>query len=365
MAPRPTRGHVLRRILGRSRPGHEQAAAVALQRLSLTAMALLGVLIGGTLGHMLLNRLGWFQSFYFTLFTLAGIGYEEPSAITDPGRAFNSVIIVVGLTLVAVATATLVQLMFELDLDPRRMFMEHKIENLSGHYILCGAGRVGRHIIDALRQREIPHVVIEAEAGRAEELREQGHLTILGDATEDGTLDKARVRNAKGLVAAAGDHAINAFIVLTAKNINPDLYVVARADDEQDELKMRKVGADKVIFPTRIGSLAMANALTRPILTNFLESALSLQGIELNIDEIMVDPTSELVGQTLQQANLGARFDVTAIAARRASGDVVYNPGATSTIEAGDTWVVVGPASHIAAMRELSAACRGKQSPVM
>lgn len=345
-------------VLLRCRTGREQAAVSAWSRLLLVGVLLFTTTCIGTLGHMLLGGHSAFDSFYFTLITLAAIGYGEPENVTTAERIFNTVLIIIGISLVAMATATIVQLMLELDLDPRRRTMERAIAALDGHYIVCGAGRVGRHIVHALQQRNTSYVVVEADADLYQQLLEQDVLVIRGDATQDAVLIQAGISRARGLLAAVGDHAVNAFIVLTGKALNPGLHIVARADDEGDELKMRKVGADKVIFPTRLGSLAMANALTRPAVASYLEWAIALDGVDLEMDEIPIAGESQMVGQTLADTNLRASFKVTVIAVRRADGTVVYNPGADTRIAGNDVWIVVGKPQELLQLRSQTALVR-------
>lgn len=335
-------------------PGHERAALAAWQRLYIVGLSLVATLLLGTLGHMLIGHMSFFDAFYFTLITLAAIGYGEPANMTQLQRVFNTGLIIIGLALVALATATVVQLILELELDPRRRQMERAIATLKDHYIICGAGRVGRHIVTALRQRNIPLVVIESDVDLVAELREQGVLAMLGDATHDATLLAVSIGTAKGMVAAVGDHAVNAFIVLTGKALNPQLHIVARADDEGDELKMRKVGADRVLFPTRLGSMAMANALTRPAVASYLEWAITLDGVDLEMDEIVISSHSNLQNRSLAQVDLRSRFKATVIAVRRQNGDVIYNPGAETVIHGGDIWIVVGQPDELLALREIA-----------
>ncbi|MEO7993507.1 MAG: potassium channel family protein, partial [bacterium] len=149
------------RLLRRTRPGRERFAAAALERLQFIMLLLVIALLAGTFAQMWLSHLDFFDAFYFTLITVGAIGYDEPAGITFGGRIFNIFMIAGGLALMAGATATLVSLMLELDLDPRRARMELAMERLHDHYIVCGAGDVGRHVIDCMRQQQVPFIVLE------------------------------------------------------------------------------------------------------------------------------------------------------------------------------------------------------------
>jgi voltage-gated potassium channel len=228
-----------------------------------------------------------------------------------------------------------------------RRKLDTQINKLSGHYIICGYGRIGRVLARFLTARYIDVVVIERSQARTTKLDEDGVLYLIGDAKEEGVLQRAGIQKAKGMITAVATDADNVFLVLIAKQLNPKLFVVARAEQNIVKKTLLAAGADKVISPYDLGARRMAHAILRPTVIRFLEMAFADESVDIQIEELRVRPDSKMVGITLQESGIRQDFDLMIIVIQKVDNSMVFNPKASTTIEAGDVMVVVGSAKNI------------------
>ena len=236
------------------------------RRFQISISAILGLLAFGTIGFKLILSLSWFQSFYYTLITITTVGFSEPPEATEQARYFIAILIILGVTTIGYALSAAAQAVVQFEListfGKRRMFKD--INKLSGHFIVCGAGRIGSRLIREIAQSGHEFVAIESDEVAAERLLAQGHLVLMGDATEDVVLKAAGIERARGLVCAVSSDPDNLYITLTARDISKDIVIVARANDESAMQRLRKAGANKVVSPSITGSHRMAQMLLRP-----------------------------------------------------------------------------------------------------
>ncbi len=316
------------------------------------------VLLAGTFGFAIIERQPLFESFYMALTTLTTVGYGEIFPLSRMGRMFNSILIISGVTAVFAAIGILGDLLIQLELGNyfgHRKAMR-KIEQLSGHYIVCGLGRVGRGVIRELVRSDVPLVVIEQSEDRAEWSRNQGLPTLVADATVDATLEQAAIHRATGLVAAIGNDAENVYVTLSAKVLNPNLIIAARATNEGAEQKLKHAGAQTVFTPYTFIGHRLAQALLRPHVLSFLDVASAFEGshLDLEIEQIKVSPSSASVGTTIEDSKLRQRLGVIVLALTRAGGDMKFNPPGSMRIETGDIMVAMGERQKLEEMeREL------------
>src|ERR1051325_1099478 len=235
--------------------------------------ALILIIVAGMLGYHAIEGWSLFDGLYMTIITLATIGYQEVHPLSQPGRYFTLGLIVVGVAafgfLLSNITQTLIETEITSVLGRRKLYKD--ISELKNHYILCGAGRVGMRIVDELRKKEVDFIVIERDEHVADRLLTRGDLVLVGDATDEAVLEGANIRTARSLIAAASTDADNVYIALTARGLNPDLYIVARAVDQAAERQLIRAGANKVVSPTLIGSHRMAQAALSPAVADFIE----------------------------------------------------------------------------------------------
>ena len=326
-------------------------------RLRYALVAIVVAVALGTLGFHLLE--GWTlpDSLYVTLQTLTTVGYGDVTPQTVAGRAFASLYMFVGVGVVLYVLTSSVQTIVQSEMiaafgERRR---QREMSKLQDHFIICGAGRVGSRIIDQMQTARVPFVVIETNEPKVTELLESGVQVLVKDATLEESLREAGVERARGLAACLPDDAENVYVVLTARGLNPNLHIVARAVEEQAEEKLIRAGANRVVAPTIIGSHRMAQALMKPAVADFMDS-IAAENLDLGFEQLEVMTGSVYAGRKLRFTNIRSELDVVIVAMRRKSGDMIFNPSGDAIIEAGDILIAIGKAESLA---ELSALARG------
>jgi voltage-gated potassium channel len=303
----------------------------------LTLASLIGL---GTAVFHFLERYSWLDSFYLTVATLATVGYGDVSPKTVAGRMFTAGFILVSITVVGAAVQALIQGEILSTFSRRRMFKD--ISQLSDHFILCGAGRVGVTLIKEMERTGAEFVIIERDEQVAERLLSQGYLTLNGDASEEEILLGAQIDRARGLVCCTPSDADNVYITLTARGLNPDLYIVARAITESAIEKLRKAGADKIVSPTIIGSHIMAQVLLRPAVGDFIELTAMTDTMDLVIEQVELADDSPLVGKFIRDCGIRSELNAIIVAIKRGAQASLFNPPGDTTLQAGDILVVIG-----------------------
>ncbi|MFN0087463.1 MAG: potassium channel family protein [Blastocatellia bacterium] len=319
-------------------------------RLIITIAAIGAIILIGTVGYHLIEGWTWFDGFYMTVITLATIGYGEIHPLTQGGRIFTVGLIIIGVTmfgfLLSMLTQTLIETGIASALGRRKVFKD--INQLENHYILCGAGRVGIRIIDELQKKKVDYVIIERDEHAAERLLTKGHLVLIGDATDETVLEGARIRDARALITAASDDPENVYIVLTARGMNPNLYIVARANDQAAERQLTRAGANKVVSPALIGSHRMAQAALSPAVADFIELTTMTESLDLNFDQIRIGEQSPLVGVPLKDSGIRSQHQVIVVAITPARGEMIFNPGGEQILNPGDTLIAIGTQAGLA-----------------
>jgi voltage-gated potassium channel len=328
-----------------------------LRNLRVVGLALLGLALVGTAGFHYLEGWSWFDSFYMVVISLTTVGYQEVHPLSHAGRIFNSGLLISGVGLVFLGIGALTQALLEFELEQYfgRRRMERDISRLSDHYILCGAGRVGRAAAAELARKPAPFVMVENNLAKLERLNPDW-LTLAGDATQEETLRKARIEHAQGLVAATTTDAINIYIVLTARGINPRLKIIARASDEGAEKHLRTAGADSVISPYAFAGHRIAQSFLRPNVLDFLDIATAHdQKLEVEIEEIQVEAGSRVAGVTIGESQVHEKMGVIILAIKREGAAMRFNPAAGDRIQSGDNLIAVGQASGLRQLEEAAA----------
>jgi len=313
----------------------------------------------GTVGFHLIEHWPWFQAFYVTLMTVSTIGAEPENQLSHAGRVFNVVVIFLGLGVVGFAIGTFTRAVIEFELGAffGRRRMERNISNLTDHFIICGAGRVGRRLATEVAARNLPVVIIEKDPARAQWAREHDFPVIIGDASNEAILRQARIEFARGLASAVTSDAQNVYIVLTARGLAPNLPIVARASEEDAESKLVKAGATTVISPYSYAGQRMARVLTRPNVQRFIDvamSSLSDGDLDLQIEEVRVADDSKISGTRLGETDIRRRLGIIVLAIRRKSGRLDFNPGPDDTISAGDFLIAMGDSRKLKELEALA-----------
>jgi voltage-gated potassium channel len=271
------------------------------------------------------------------------VGFGDVAPSTRLGRAFATVFMLVGVGIVLYALTTTVQsiVQFELIGALGRRRLSKRMSNLRNHLIICGAGRVGSHLIRNLLGTGDTLIVIETDPNRTAELTDLGVIVLVRDATLEETLREAGVEHARGLAACLPDDADNVYVVLTARDLNPKLHIVARAAEEQAEAKLVRAGANRVVAPTLIGGHRMAVALTKPAVDDFLDS-ITANKLGLAFEQLEVEHSSPLAGRTLAETRIRSELEIVVVGIRRSDGRLVFNPSGESLIEGGDMLITIG-----------------------
>lgn len=324
-------------------------------RLLLSLVALAGAAAFGTIGFAVIEGWSLGDSLYMTLMTVTTVGYGPPAALSPAGRNFANLFMVVGVGTAAYAFSSSVQALVQSEIvavfDERRR--QRELKRMRDHYIVCGTGRVGARIIGELRRIGVPFVAVERDAEKAAALDlPAGHL-LVRDATLDETLREAGVERARGLATCLPDDADNLYVVLTARDLNRDLHIVARAVEEAAEKKLFKAGASRVVAPTIIGSHRMATALVKPAVADFMDS-IAGETLDLAFEQVEVAADSALAGRKLRDTPIRAELDVVVAAIRRRGGEMTYNPSADTLIKEGDMLVALGRAESLVALNRLA-----------
>jgi voltage-gated potassium channel len=326
------------------------------RHLTFAVLLLILILVLGTGGYVILEGWSFLDSLYMVIITLSTVGFGEVHPVGQPGRLLTMGVIVSGIGVGGYLIGTLTQMVVEgrvLDVMGRRK-LERQIEKLNKHYIVCGYGRVGKVVCEEIkRSKPTPLVVIEKDESRIATIEGDGHLYVLGDATEEECLVRAGVQRAKALVTALDSEADNVYITLTAKGLSPDIFVLARAGKVGSDRKLLRAGANQVVSPHRIGGSRMAQALLRPTVTDFLDFAVHDEHIELKMEEIPVQPTSRLADVTLVESAIRRQLDLIIVAIKKAGGEMIFNPASETRIQIGDTLIAMGQKKNLTALEEL------------
>ncbi len=312
------------------------------RNLQFLAAALAFVVGAGTAGFHYIEGWTWFDGFYMVITTLTTIG-DQTHPLSHAGRVFNIIIIIGGVSLVFLAIGSLTQALLEFELQNffGRRRMERDIGRLTGHYIICGAGRVGRSAARELARRPAQFVIIDTNEAKVQKFAHENWLTLVGDATQEQILRDAQIERAGGLVAATTTDATNLYIVLTARSLNPNLRIIARASEDGAEKHLRSAGADSVVSPYVFAGQRIAHSFLSPHVVSFLDTATTHLGMDLEIGEVAITPRSAFAGTTIENSRIRQDRGVIILAIKRAAG-MHFNPAPDDCIEAGDFLIAMG-----------------------
>lgn len=315
---------------------------------------LLGILVLGTGGYRWLEGYSWLEALYMTVITLSTVGYGEVRPLSDVGRAFTIGLILLGVGTAAYLFTTLAEYIVSGELEgtlQRRRWMA-QLRSLHQHYLICGFGRIGAQVAMELNTLGIPFVVLVNHGEQVEQAHRAGYLVVMGDPTEEAVLQAAQIAKARGLVAVLDTDADNLFLVLTARSLNADLFIVAQALSEATETKLYKAGADRVVTPFVMAGHRITSLLIRPYVVTFLDAALRSESLELWLEEVRVAHNSPLVGQSLAEADIRAKTGANVLAIARGEAQMDWSP--TLRIQPNDVLIILGRREHILEIARLA-----------
>ncbi|HJV36637.1 potassium channel protein [Geomonas sp.] len=324
-------------------------------KISICVLALL--VSFGTFGYIAIMGWNGLDALYMTVLALSTVGFREVHPLNDSGKIFTMVLIFFGVSVLGYIVGSLAQIMFEGQFHRiiGRKKVEKAIAALDEHYIICGFGRIGALICKEFAAKPLPFVIVEKDPAIIERMAQDGHgyLVMRGDATADDTLLKAGIKRAKGLISVVTSDTENVYITLTARGLNPDLFILARSGEEGSELKLKRAGATKVVSPYLIGGSRMAQAVLRPNVVDFIEIATGHEHMELQMEEILIPPDSGFIGETLASSGFRKETGVIIVGIKKQSGKMGFNPESHTRIEADDTLIVLGEPDAILKLDQL------------
>jgi voltage-gated potassium channel len=319
------------------------------------------VVTGGTLILGLVEPgLTPLDALYAVLNTVTTVG-RGMGDFSGPGKLVILIVMVLGVITATLVLGLVTRAMVEGQIRTMlgRKRMEKQIDRLRNHVIVCGYGRMGRYIAQELATGPSAFVVVENSDGPLSQLEEDGHLAYRGDAASDDTLVQCRIAEARALISVTSSDADNVFVTLSARQLNPSIYIVARANEDSSIEKLRKAGANRVFSPYKVGGRQMALAALRPNVIDFLTDIGGEPGTEsYQIEELRVDPGSAVAGKSLRDLNLSRDCGVIVIGLRRGKQPMIYNPRADARIEGNDIMIAIVPTSRLKDLAELVAAGR-------
>ena len=323
-------------------------------RIGYIAASLVGITIVGTAGYTLIEGWSLVESFYMTMITVTTVGFNEVRELSTAGRMFTVALIVVGVGLVFYGIAIIAEVRFEEKV--RQIFGRRKLvkelDRLENHHIICGYGRIGSTVAGEYARESLPHVIIEKDASIVAHLDQDERLVILGDATLDEILMEAHVEKARSLVCALATDAENVFVTLSARALNPDLFILSRAALDSSIGKMEAAGANHVVSPYIMGGMRMAQSVLRPKLAGFLDEVTGHATTDLDFDEVTVPEGSNLVGMALRESKISQETGVYLLSIRHNSGEMRFNPGPDFQIRAGDHLYALGTPEEVESLRK-------------
>ncbi len=321
-----------------------------MRKIFIIAVIFILLVLCGTFGYMYFENMGFWMGMYLTIITVFTVGYGDFVPIHPSGRVFTVFLVITSVSFVFYTFTKVTETMIEGELRGlyKRRKMHKEISRLRDHYIVCGFGRIGKEICKILQEHHRAFLVIEKDNEELKILEELQYMRLQGDAAADEVLLSAGIDRAKGLVSVVASDADNLYITLTARGLNPGLYIMARSSGGPGvQTKLKRAGATKVISPYSIGARRMAHLIVRPTVTDFIDLTMRAGELDLMMEELLVSPTSHLNGKNLIESEIRKKYDVIVVAIKRQDGTMLFNPKPDSVIMAGDILIVLGATDHI------------------
>ncbi|MGB2690098.1 MAG: potassium channel protein [Desulfobacterales bacterium] len=321
----------------------------SIRHLKLCILLLILVILLGVSGYMTIEKWDFLDALYMSVTTLTTVGYGEVHELSNLGRLFTISFIIIGVVYFLYIAGAVVQFMVEGQIRTilGRRSLDKKIDRLKNHYIVCGYGRIGKTLCTMLKRKAVDLVVIEKSQDLIPVMVEDKTIYISGDAGDETNLIKAGIQHAKGLIAVLATDTDNVFLVLTARQLNPDLYIMANASRNESKPKLLAAGANRVELPYDMGAVSMAQRIIRPTVTNFLDLAFAQKRKDIQMEEIPVSPSSKLVNVMLKDSGIRQQFNLIIIAVKKSDDSMLFNPSFEAVIESGDTVIAVGQEENL------------------
>ena len=321
-----------------------------MQNIKVAGLILLSILMVGTFGYMGIEGSSFLDALYMTVITITTVGFGEVVPLGTSGKIFTMGLVFVGVSFVLYVFGKVTETVVEGGLQKAlgRINMDKKLSKISGHYIVCGYGRIGTVICQSLKDDGREFVVVENSPEEIKTLASLGYLFVAGEAADDEVMIRAGVKRAKGLIAVVSSDAENVYITMSAKVLNPDLFVMGRSSGKKGaDTKLLRAGADKVISPYYVGARQMANMVLRPTVIDFLD--LTVHGsLGLRLEELRVPESTAFANMSLMDSGIRKKYDLIVVAIKRGGEkEMLFNPSHLTVIKPGDIIIVLGDYDNI------------------
>ena len=330
------------------------------KKLTLAAGFLVGIIVVGAVGYMLIEGWNFMDAFYMTIISITTTGFSEVHPLDTAGRLFTIFLIIGGAGGAVYALTVIVQYVMEGQLGSAlwRRNMKNRINHLKNHFILCGYGRVGQEIAHILSDEKAEFVIIDKSREAIAQAELDNHLYAMADAASDEALKEAGIERARGLRVALGNDADSTYVILSARQLNPKIFIEARMSAPEAEGKLKRAGADRIISPYSIGARRMAMLALQPEVADFID-IISFKGQELHLENLTVGNGSPLADKNVGDARQRSKAIVLAI--NKNNGQLVANPPDAEQIQAGDSLIAMGTRDELRAMEGICESCKLKE----
>ncbi len=326
-----------------------------------SVVGLIMVIIAGTTGYMYIEGWSLLDGLYMTVITISSIGFQEVHPLGNAGRVFTIFLVLIGFGVVGYVLITGSRMLIEGEVEKiitRRRSMR-AIEKISGHFIVCGFGRMGAYVCHQFSARGIPFVIVENSPEAQLKIIDAAYHLVPGNATEEEVLMSANIKTARGLVSVLDSDASNVYVVLSARELNPNLEIIARAGEENAHKKLIRAGANRVISPYQVGGMRMVMGILKPEVMNFLEVAMDYRDMNIELEEVPIVHDSVYCGKSLVETDIRRDLNLIIIAIKKKYGKMLFNPGPGAIIEEGDMLIAMGERKSLAILEQ-----KGRQSTV-
>lgn len=326
------------------------------RKLILILFSFIFLLVCGVFGYMVLLKVDFIDALYMTVITISTVGFREVGTTSAASEIFSIFMIFLGVGIVGYTFTTVVAMFVEGKLGDfwKGNKMEKKIAALENHYIICGSGEIAEVIINKFVEENLDFVVI---TNNREDLDDYSHhdiLVIEGQSTEESILDHAGIMKAKGLIATCDTEVDNIVTVLTARNLNRDIYIIANSITKSGGEKLMKVGANKTLSAIEISGKRMASLMIKPNIISFLDVVTKVGDVELDLEEVIVKSGSYLEGKNLIEAQIPNKTGLIVLAIKKFENNkMIFNPPGSFTFKIGDVLIVLGREDQIDKLRNL------------
>jgi len=313
------------------------------------------ILLAGSVGYIVFEDMGFWESMYLTAMTITTVGYGDIVPLHPQGKVFTVFLVFTGVGLVLYAFTKFAETMVEGGLRNilERRKMKKQVADLRNHYIVCGYGRIGRVICQILKDSKRPFVVIEQHEEEIKNIEAEGYYALSGNAADDEILLAAGIQASRGLIAVVSSDADNVFITLTARGLNPGLFILARSSGAPGaDTKLIRAGASKVISPYYIGARRMAQLIVRPTVIDFIDLTMHAGELGLRMEEMLVSDRASFVNKNLIESGIRKKYDIIVVAIKRQGEEMLFNPKSDTVILPGDILIVLGDHGQISALEK-------------